>query len=158
MLPARDGSRQADLESARKLARVLDDLIRIPGTNVRIGLDGIVGLIPVGGDLVTTALSLLILGRAARLGVPSAVLGRMAGNVALDAVVGAVPVLGDLFDFGFRANSRNARLLERYTESPEGTTRASKGAVVGALAVGVLALLASIAGVVFTMRWLAERL
>lgn len=137
--------REQERASARQLAYWLDDLVRIPGTNIRFGLDALLGLVPGAGDVATSALSLVLLARAVKLGVPGVVLGRMAGNVALDALLGAVPGVGDVADVFFRANRRNAALLERYTAAPTHTTRASRGAVIGALAVGVLALGLSIA-------------
>src|SRR6476619_1761688 len=89
---------------ARGLARVLDDLIRIPGTNIGIGLDPIIGLIPGVGDMVGGLMSGYILLVAAQEGVPASVLTRMLGNIALDSLVGIVPVVGDLFDVGVKSN------------------------------------------------------
>lgn len=103
-------------EAARleRLVRILDDMIRVPGTNMRVGLDGLMGLAPGVGDAVTGALSLYLVGRAWRLGVPPGVIAAMLGNVALDVAAGAVPVVGDLFDFAFKANRRNIKLLHRH--------------------------------------------
>lgn len=117
----------------RDLARVLDEAVRIPGTNIRIGLDALLGLLPGGGDVAGGLLSGLIILQAARSGAPASVLGRMLGNVALDVVVGAVPVLGDVFDVAWRANTRNVRLLESWRERPASTKRASALAVGGIL-------------------------
>ena len=157
--PATAAARPRDQESARQLAYWLDDLIRIPGTNIRVGLDALLGLVPGAGDVATSAMSLVILARAVRLEVPGVVLGRMAGNIALDAVIGAVPGIGDIADVAFRANRRNARLLEKYMTAPAGTARASRATVIGVLAVGVLALGLSIAiGIVVVttlIRWVA---
>ncbi|MGQ0713542.1 MAG: DUF4112 domain-containing protein [Gemmatimonadaceae bacterium] len=127
----------------RDLARVLDEAIRIPGTNIRIGLDALLGLLPGGGDIAGGALSALIMLQAARAGAPTSVLARMLGNVVVDTVVGTIPLLGDLFDVAWRANSKNVRLLESWREHPAGTRRASKLAVAGFLAaLGVLVFLA----------------
>lgn len=95
------------------LARLLDARFRIPGLGVRFGLDPIIGLLPVAGDTVALALGLLIVADAARLGVRSAVLLRMLGNLGLDWVVGLLPGLDLVFDVLFKANLRNARLLEQ---------------------------------------------
>lgn len=118
----------------RDLARVLDEAVRIPGTNIRIGLDALLGLLPGGGDVAGGVFSGLIILQAARAGAPAPVLGRMLANVAIDVVVGAIPLLGDLFDVAWRANTRNVRLLESWRERPATTKRAS------ALTVGVILL------------------
>jgi len=105
---------------------LLDEAIRIPGTNIRIGLDALLGLLPGGGDVAGGLLSGLIILQAARDGAPATVLGRMLGNVALDVVAGAVPLLGDIFDVAWRANSRNIRLLQSWRERPVSTKRSSR--------------------------------
>jgi hypothetical protein len=117
----------------RDLARVLDEAVRIPGTNIRIGLDALLGLLPGGGDIAGGVFSGLIILQAARAGAPIAVLGRMLANVAIDVVVGAIPLLGDLFDIAWRANTRNVRLLESWRERPATTKRASALTVGGIL-------------------------
>jgi len=117
----------------RDLARVLDEAIRKPGTNIRIGLDALLGLLPGGGDVAGGLFSGLIILQAARSGAPTSVLGRMLANVAIDVVVGAVPILGDVFDVAWRANTRNVRLLESWRERPASTKRASALAVGGIL-------------------------
>ncbi|MCX7308374.1 MAG: DUF4112 domain-containing protein [Afipia sp.] len=98
------------------LAKLLDVAFVLPGTNIRYGIDGLVGLIPVVGDLLTTAISLWIVREARSLGAPRHVVARMLGNVALDGVVGLVPFVGDAFDVMFRANIRNMRLLRKWME------------------------------------------
>ena len=117
----------------RDLARVLDEAVRIPGTNIRIGLDALLGLLPGGGDVAGGVFSGLIILQAARAGAPAPVLGRMLANVAIDVVVGAIPLLGDLFDVAWRANTRNVRLLESWRERPATTKRASALTVGGIL-------------------------
>jgi hypothetical protein len=107
-----------------RLVFLLDQALRIPGTRWRVGLDGIVGLLFAGGGdalgaLVSAALVLL----AARQGLPRVVVARMVFNVAVDALGGAVPLLGDLFDFGWKANTRNLRLLERHRSGRPPTWR-----------------------------------
>src|SRR5687768_16404163 len=133
----------------RDLARVLDEAVRIPGTNIRIGLDALLGLLPGGGDMAGGVFSGLIILQAARSGAPTAVLSRMLGNVLLDVVVGAIPLLGDVFDVAWRANSRNVRLLESWRERPVSTKRASTltvGAILFALVLlVVLAVWGSVA-------------
>ena len=109
-------SREQRLARLDALARLLDTAFVIPGTNIRYGLDGLIGLVPVLGDVITTALSLWIVREARELGAPWHVTARMVGNVALDGAIGLVPVLGDAFDVVFRANVRNLRLLRRWID------------------------------------------
>ena len=106
------------LQRLRRLGQLLDNSIRVPGTNFRFGLDTIIGLVPGVGDLAGGALSLYILVEAARLGVPRPLLVRMGYNVAVDVLVGAVPVLGDLFDAAFKANLRNLALVQQHVDRP----------------------------------------
>jgi hypothetical protein len=98
------------------IARLMDDLFEIPGTNVRVGLDAIIGLVPVVGDLVSQAISGYIIWEARQLGVSRLTMARMIGNSAIDTVVGIVPFAGDAFDVAFRANRKNLTLLKRHLE------------------------------------------
>ena len=132
--------RRDEAASLRSLARLLDTAVAIPGTNIRFGLDSLIGLVPGLGDLAGAAMSGYIVLASARLGAPTPVLVRMVANVAIDAAVGTVPLLGDLFDVGWKANTKNAALLDRHLADPVGTKRASLGAVAGI--VGLLVLLA----------------
>jgi hypothetical protein len=102
------------LETLRRWARVFDSAFRIPGTQIRFGLDPILGLVPGLGDVASPVLSLFFIWHGLRLGVPKVVLMRMVLNVLIDSGVGAIPVLGDLFDFGWKANAWNLALLERH--------------------------------------------
>jgi hypothetical protein len=104
----------ASIQRLRKLSRVLDNAIAIPGTSFRIGLDPILGLIPGAGDFIGTALSAYIVIEAARLGIPRAALGKMVSNILLESLVGTIPVLGDWFDFAWKANTKNMELLEAH--------------------------------------------
>jgi Domain of unknown function (DUF4112) len=112
----RSRSRGARIARIDALATLLDTALAIPGTGVRFGLDALIGLFPVVGDTITTALSLFIVHEAYQLGAPGHVLARMLGNVALDGIVGAVPLVGDAFDVLWRANRRNVRLLMQWLE------------------------------------------
>jgi hypothetical protein len=94
----------------RLAARLLDDAVRVPGTNVRFGLDPLLGLLPVSGDVVGAALSLYVIFESARQGVSRGTLVRMLANVAVDFLGGSVPILGDAFDVVWRANRRNLDL------------------------------------------------
>lgn len=134
------------------LARWLDDIFVIPGTNLRIGLDGLLGLVPGLGDTLTSLAAFYILAAGRRYGVPRITLVRMAGNIAVDYVLGTVPVIGDLFDICWKANRRNVRILERHLQAtPAEQHRARRGdwLIVGGL---ILALIALLVGCV-TIAW-----
>jgi hypothetical protein len=109
-------SREQRLVRLEAMAKLLDIAFIVPGTKIRYGVDGIIGLIPVVGDVLATALSLWLVREARLLGAPWHITARMLGNVAVQGVVGVVPVAGDAFDVLFRANMRNARLLRRWLE------------------------------------------
>jgi GNAT superfamily N-acetyltransferase len=112
--------RAATLQRMRRLARLMDSAIALPGTRVRIGLDPLLGLIPGAGDVASALISVYMIHHARRLGVGKQVLGAMVANAAADALLGAVPVLGDLFDFAFKANTRNLMLLEKHLAGNNG--------------------------------------
>lgn len=98
------------------LATLMDGAFVIPGTNIRMGLDGLIGLVPVAGDLIASLISSYIVWEARQHGVPRWLIGRMVLNVMIDTAVGAVPVVGDAFDIMFRANLKNMALLKRHLE------------------------------------------
>ncbi len=110
-------SHEERLAQVRWFARMLDDNFSIPGTRIRFGWDSVLGFIPGFGDVAGTALALLIVHHAWQTGASKLTLMRMLGNVAADFAIGAIPLVGDLFDFAFKANRRNARLLERHLDS-----------------------------------------
>lgn len=93
------------------LSAFMDSAIEIPGIRFRVGLDPLIGLLPGAGDLISDAISLYIVYEGWRLGATKGQLARMIGNVAIDTLIGAVPVAGDVFDFAFKANARNLRIL-----------------------------------------------
>jgi hypothetical protein len=104
-------------EGLEKISFVLDQLFRIPGTNIRFGLDPIIGfLLPFAGDSISTLISMYIVLRSIQYGLPKIVIGRMVFNVGFDYLVGSVPVVGDFFDFAFQANKKNVELLNRFAE------------------------------------------
>ena len=109
-----------------RVTHVLDELVTVPGTSQRVGLDPVVGLIPVVGDAVAAGVGLWVIGEAARFGVPRIVLGRMTLNLVVDVAIGAIPLLGDLFDFAFRSNSRNLALFRRHALDPTASTRGDR--------------------------------
>lgn len=109
-----DLDRDASLARLDALARLMDSSLTIPGTNVRFGLDAIIGLVPVAGDLISNAISTYIVWEARKLGVSRWTLARMLANTAVDTVVGAIPIVGDAFDVAFRGNMRNLALLKAH--------------------------------------------
>ncbi len=96
------------------LAWAMDSAVRVPGTNIRLGADALLGLVPGVGNLVTTAVSGYLIREAWKLGVPRRTIARMVGNVALDSVVSAVPVVGNVVDVFWKANRKNMELLNRH--------------------------------------------
>lgn len=138
----------------RRLAWLLDDIIRIPGTNLRFGIDPLLGLLPGGGDLAGGVLSGYIILAAARAGAPPSVIARMGVNVIVDAVTGVVPLLGDLFDAGFKANRRNAALLQQYVDKPQPVEQRSRAVLVLVLlAIGAVLIGAAFVSIML-LRWL----
>ncbi|MBR0694105.1 DUF4112 domain-containing protein [Bradyrhizobium lablabi] len=114
--PFGDLTREQRLARLEAIAKLLDVAFIVPGTKVRYGIDGLIGLIPVIGDIITTAISLWLVREARALGAPWHITARMLANVAVDGMVGLVPVAGDAFDVVFRANVRNVRLLRRWLD------------------------------------------
>lgn len=112
----RAASDESRLEQIEGLAHLLDTRWQVPGTNWRFGIDGVAGLLPGVGDMATGIVSVYLIWQAKRMGVPRSLLLRMAGNVGLDVVLGSVPVLGSIFDFAFKSNVRNLRLLRRHLD------------------------------------------
>ena len=109
-----------------QLAWLTDSAIPIPGLNARIGIDPLIGLIPGFGDTIGAVISSYIIAQAARLGAPRSILIKMAFNVVTDTIIGAIPGVGDLFDFGWKANQRNVRLLAHYVEHPRKVAASSR--------------------------------
>ena len=124
------------------LAWLLDSSIPIPGTRFTVGVDALVGLVPLLGDLIGVALSGYIIAEANRLGAPRALLARMAFNVTVDGIVGLVPFLGDAFDAGWKANQKNVRLLGAWLDHPHRAGRGNRAFV--ALLVLALAAFAAL--------------
>ena len=137
-----------------RVAHILDDVFRIPGTNFRFGVDALLGLLPGGGDVAGGVMSAYTLLVALRVGAPVSVMLRMGANIAIDAIVGAVPLLGDLFDAGFKANRRNVDLLQRYVDLPVPVRSGSRAVVAGILIVLLLILIGAAWVAISLMRWL----
>ena len=120
-----------DPQSIRRRVEVLEQLLersfRIPGVNYPIGLDAIVGLVPIVGDFITAAMGAYIVWEGRNLGLPKWKLWRMGGNIAFDTVLGAVPVVGDAFDVMFRSNTRNLRIIKKHLDKHHPETRVIEG-------------------------------
>lgn len=116
-----------DLARLDALATLLDNRFRIPGTNIRFGLDALIGLVPYLGDVAGFAVSGVLFSVMLKRGAGPLILLRMMGNFMFDAMVGTIPFLGDLFDFGFKANRRNVEMLKNYyaDDLPKPGVRAS---------------------------------
>lgn len=116
------------------LARLMDSLFAIPGTGVRLGVDALLGLVPVLGDILSQVIASYIIWEARQLGVSKITIARMVGNTLIDTVFGAVPIAGDVFDVAFRANMKNLRLLQKHLEKhgyqTAGTGKDGKGPII----------------------------
>jgi Domain of unknown function (DUF4112) len=114
---AAEGWSRADrVKRLEGLANFLDTAIVVPGTNIRVGFDALIGLVPGIGDVVTTITSLYIIYEARQLGAPSYLILRMLGNIAIDGFAGSIPLIGDVFDTFYRSNRRNMDLLRRHLD------------------------------------------
>jgi hypothetical protein len=109
---------------------LLERAVGVPGTNMRVGLDSILGLVPVVGDVITAAMGAWLIWEARNLGMSKFHLTRMAGNVGFDTLVGAIPLAGDLFDFVFKSNSRNLRIVKRWLDKHHPEAKLIEGEVV----------------------------
>jgi len=134
----------------RQLAWLLDESIPIPWLGMRVGIDGLIGLIPGIGDLISAGIASYIIRQAHLLGVPRVVLLRMTLNSAVDFVIGSIPFLGDLFDFTWKANKRNVRLVLEHLEHPRRAQR------VGWLS--ILGMLAALVGLGVALVWAVSAL
>ena len=121
----------SDALSVRRRIEALEKLLErsftIPVLNRPVGLDAVAGLVPVAGDIVTAAMGLYLVWEARNLGMPRWKLWRMVGNVGFDTLIGAVPVAGDLFDFLFRSNTRNLKIIKRHLDKHHPATKVIEG-------------------------------
>ncbi len=146
-------SRQDYITLARLLAQVLDRSLRVPGTDIRIGLDPLIGLIPGIGDAVAALAGSMILFLAAQLQAPKIVLIRMSVNIALNGMLGAIPLIGDLFSVWFQSNVRNVALLERHIAVSDRESTFGDWAFVLGL---VFVIMSLFVGTLMTVVWLAS--
>jgi len=143
----REPDRSRALSEVQTMAWLLDNSIPVPGTGGRrFGIDALIGLVPMVGDLVSGSIGLFVVWRGSRLGLPRIVVARMLANTALDVMVGVIPLAGDAFDLWFKSNTRNLNLMRRYLERPDTSTRGEW------MAFGVMA--AIVLAVVLLLGWL----
>ena len=140
----------ASLDKFKALAHLLDSAFHVPGTRIRIGVDSLLGLIPIVGDVLSAMIGAYIVRSAAGFGVPRIVQTRMMLNLWIDTVIGMIPFVGDLFDIGWKANIRNVALMEQAMTDPDAARRSSYRVMVGLTLIAVLAL----APVVVLVLWL----
>jgi hypothetical protein len=131
-----------------RVTKVLDELFEVPGTSFKVGLDPIIGLIPIAGDAVAALVGAWVILEAARFGIPRIVLARMVLNLSVDLAIGLIPLIGDLTDFVFTSNSRNLDLFRRHALDPEASTRGQQALFVGLalLLVGIIWLIVTAVG------------
>ena len=133
----------------QRVTHLLDELVPIPGTNQRVGLDPVIGLIPIVGDVTAAAVGGWVILEAARFGVPRWALGRMVVNLVVDLAIGLIPFLGDLFDIVSRSNSANLGIFRRHALDPDATTTGHKAFFAG--------LVVLLFGLIWLTVWLAAR-
>ncbi|MFS0736824.1 DUF4112 domain-containing protein [Sphingomonas sp. 1P06PA] len=108
---------------------LLERLFVVPGINRPVGLDSLMGLVPVAGDIASAAMGAWLIWEARNLGMSKVQLARMAGNVGFDAAIGAIPLVGDIFDFAFRSNTRNMRIIRKHLDRHHPATATIEGLV-----------------------------
>ena len=120
-----------DPQSVRRriegLERLLEGMFDVPVLGRKVGLDALLGLVPVAGDVITAAMGFYLVWEARNLGMPRWQLWRMAGNIGVDTLIGAVPVAGDLFDFLYRSNTRNLKIVRKHLDKHHPGTRLIEG-------------------------------
>jgi len=158
VLPPEEKEKRSELEPLfRWLALIMDNFLRVPGTNFRFGLDPLIGLFPGLGDTGSAIISALALIAAARRGLPKILLARMSLNILINEVVGIIPVFGDAFSFWFKSNARNYDLLRKHTAAPRPSTTSDWIFVGGVLGALLLTLIVSL-GVSFWLLYPLARL
>jgi len=119
-----ESGRPRALAEVETLAWLLDNSIPVPGTGGRrLGIDALIGLVPVVGDVISGGMGLFVVWRASRMGLPRVVVARMLANSAVDLLIGSIPLIGDAFDLWFKANTRNLGIMRRHLERPDTSTR-----------------------------------
>lgn len=159
VLPPEEKQKRSQLEPLfRWLALIMDNLLQLPGTKFRVGLDPLIGLFPGIGDTASAIVSALALIHATRCGLPKIVLARMSLNILINELVGIIPGIGDAFSFWFKSNARNYQLLQRYMAEPQQTRRSDWIFVVGVLLVLFLIVCAGLAVSFFVLEQIVQLL
>lgn len=117
-------------KTSKRVAWLLDECIKIPGTNIKFGLDPIIGMLPWGGDFTSTLIGAAVLTEAAKKGIPFGMLFKMGGNMLVNALGGLLPGLGDLFSAWFKSNKRNYELLNDFLDNEDGETKGGWGPLI----------------------------
>lgn len=147
----------AEIEWIDNMSKILDNRFRIPGTDIRFGVDFLIGLVPYAGDMLSFGISGTLIVAMARHGASGRVIARMLWNVFLDTVVGAIPILGDLFDLTYKANRRNVNLLKEHYH--EGKHTGSVWPVVIGVLVSLVALFVLLLYLIFQVaQWVFDML
>jgi Domain of unknown function (DUF4112) len=158
LLPrVRLGARLLSDDNLERLEFLLDEMFRVPGTRIRFGIDGMIGLVPVAGDVVAGVLSLIIPLAAWVRGVPFVAIARMTVNLGIGVLIGSIPLAGDAFDIAWKANRRNYRLLKRHTGQPQRHTWRDWVFLLLLAAMMGLVLATPIVLMVWLWLWLAHR-
>jgi hypothetical protein len=144
------------VQQLRKISDLWDRSLRVPGTNFKVGLESLVGLLPVGGDVIGILLSVYILFQAVQLRLPSSILLRMLINILIDGVVGSIPVVGDIFDTTWKANTKNVNLLEAHIREPVHSQRTNKWFIIAFLGASALVVM-SLVSISVLLAWLVWR-
>lgn len=137
--------RESAIARLRSLTHLLDNALPIPGTKYRIGIDPLIGLLPGGGDVAMSLVSVYIVLEAARLGMPRASLARMMWNLILDALLGVIPMAGDFVDVAWKANTKNLALIEAHLAQPRQQEKADY-LFIGLLIIVFLSIVIAISG------------
>ncbi len=158
-LPPEEKQRRAQLEPLfRWLAVIMDDLLRIPGTRFKFGLDPIIGLIPGIGDSASAIASAVALIQATRLGIPKVALARMSLNILINEVIGIIPGIGDAFSFWFKSNARNYQILQRHLAASHRTRKSDWIFVIGVLLLLTVVVAVGIAVTFFVLHEMVQML
>jgi hypothetical protein len=146
VLPPEETQKRSELEPLfRWLALIMDNFLRVPGTQLRFGLDPLMGLLPGFGDTGSAIVSAMALIAAARRGLPKILLARMSLNILINEAVGIIPIVGDAFSFWFKSNARNYELLKEFSAAPRRSTASDWAFVVFVLTALLVILVVSLA-------------
>jgi hypothetical protein len=131
----------------KRLSERLDETFTIPGTDYKIGIESIIGVIPLIGDLIGGIISTYIMYSGIKIGVSPRIIAQMAANIAIDFTIGSIPIIGDLFDFIWKANKKNVELIEETTLRNEKHNKINY-LIIAALIVGLVAIILVILAII----------